>query len=96
MYRTYDLLSLHNPMARAARALGRDTCQASMTRMCARLKIRTGRLAHTYVASRKGARSASEMQFCWLDKRDLTGDARLEFLRNSGPAPEMQMERAGQ
>ena len=26
----------------------------------------------------------------------LTGDARLEFLRNSGPAPEMKMERAGQ
>ena len=30
------------------------------------------------------------------EPRSLTGDARLEFLRNSGPAPEMQMERAGQ
>ena len=36
--------------------------------MCARLEIRTGRLAHTRmcVASRR-ARSASEMQSCWLD-----------------------------
>ena len=69
-----------------------------MTRMCARLELRTGRLAHTHVVSRKGlsdvarssafdanphdlkswegargvqrkgARSASEMQSCWLDK----------------------------
>ena len=39
--------------------------QASMTRMSARLEIRIGRLA---VASREGARSASEMQSCWLDK----------------------------
>ena len=30
---------------------------------CARLEIRTGRLA-----SRQGARSASKMQSCWLDK----------------------------
>ena len=30
-------------------------CQTSKTRMCARLEIRTGRLAH-------------EMQSCWLDK----------------------------
>ena len=30
------------------------------------------------------------------NQEGLTGDARLEFLRNSGPAPEMQMERAGQ
>ena len=37
-----------------------------MTRMCARLEIRTGRLGQ--VASRKGARSASEMQSCWLVK----------------------------
>ena len=49
-------------------------CQASMTRMCARLEIRTGRLGQVAsdrsprVASRKGARSASEMQSCWLDK----------------------------
>ena len=30
------------------------------------------------------------------DTLKLTGDARLEFLRNSGPAPEKKMERAGQ
>ena len=41
-------------------------CQTSKTRVRARLEIRTGRLAHT--ASRQGARSASEMQSCWLDK----------------------------
>ena len=54
-------------------------CQASMTRMCAWLEIRTGRLAHTrmYVASRKGARSASEMQFCWLDRATLEPGLKL-------------------
>ena len=36
--------------------------------MRARLDIRTERLADTRVASRQGARSASEMQSCWLDK----------------------------
>ena len=44
-------------------------CQTSKTRVRARLDIRTERLAHTHVASRQGARSASEMQSCWLDKR---------------------------
>ena len=29
--------------------------------------------SHTYVASRKGARSASGMQSCWLDKLEPTG-----------------------
>ena len=44
-------------------------CQTSKTRVRARLDIRTERLADTpYVASRQGARSASEMQSCWLDK----------------------------
>ena len=43
------------------------------------------RLAHTCVASRRGARSASHRVM-----QALTGDARLEFLRNSGPAPEMR------
>ena len=56
-------------------------CQTSKTRVRARLKIRTRRLAHTasvahtasshslaHTASRQGARSASEMQSCWLDK----------------------------
>ena len=41
----------------------------------------------------RAPRAATE----WLAAaRALTGDARLEFLRNSGPAPEMKMERAGQ
>ena len=49
-----------------------------MTRMCARLEIRTGRLAF-----RKGARSASEMQSCWLDNIvKLTGDARPRFFES--------------
>ena len=37
-------------------------CQTSKTRMCARLEIRTGRLAV------RAKCSASEMQSCWLDK----------------------------
>ena len=57
-----------------------DPCQTSKTRVRARLDIRTERLAHTrmYVASRQGARSASEMQSCWLDK---TVDLTLRFDR---------------
>ena len=41
----------------------------------------------THINGARGARSLGP---------GLTGDARLEFLRNSGPAPEMKMERAGQ
>ena len=62
------LLSLHNPVACAACALGQLA----------------GRATHR---DERGDRPNFEPH--------LTGDARLEFLRNSGPAPEMKMERTG-
>ena len=52
-----------NFQPRAARRVSL-VCQTSKTRVRARLDIRTERLAHT---SHQGARSASEMQSCWLD-----------------------------
>ena len=43
-----------HPLEWAAITLTRpEPCRTSKTRMCARLEIRTGRLAHTHVASRR-------------------------------------------
>ena len=56
-----------------------NPCQTSKTRVRAQLDIRTERLAHTHVVSRQGARSASEMQSCWLDKPDPRAARSLRF-----------------
>ena len=49
-------------------------CQTSKTRMCARLEIRTGRLAHTYVASRRARAVRAK---CSLAGLTTTGHARM-------------------
>ena len=83
--RASPLLSLHNPVARAARALaGRYTvraCQTSKTRVRARLDIRTERLARARAARAKcslagltmceqASRAAREGLY-WFSKRRL-------------------------
>ena len=52
-----------------------EFCQTSITRVRARLEIRTERLAF-----RQGARSASEMQYCWLDNCELCAAIRGSIL----------------
>ena len=78
------LTSLH--FARTVRAL-RDILSEFRA-----ARFDNGRL-YAYIYLKYFPYSSSKYSIC---KYYLTGDARLEFLRNSGPAPEMKMERAGQ
>ena len=51
-------------------------CQASMTRMCARLEIRTGRLAH--VRARAVRAKCSLAGFCWAPRASLVACKQVE------------------
>ena len=59
------------------------TCQTSKTRMCARLEIRTGRFAHTYVASRRARAVRAKCSLAGLTRCLLVKPVRRACARGS-------------